>query len=419
MKRPTLPPALPALLLLALLAGACADEESRLGVNLVDNNTLYDGQSVTFTADRALSVRDDSLLTTNYTYGIIGNWTDATFGSVSATLYTQIALDDNTGTINLAENIIDSVMLSLVLVPSQTFPDTDATYLFHFEVMQLAEAIETGSLYYATDALPVDASHTYFNADVTVSPTDTVVSLKLDNSISEVLNQSASAEEFAANTKGLRIRITGDADDGMVTINFAAINTCLQVHHRYLETDTSDNIYTFLLGTGTTHFTHFEHDYSASVTGGVDSLDGTTALYLEPLGGYNILVSFDAAVRNFTEAHPKATVHYAELLLPVQSYMGQQRPDRVLALAKVDGGSDTYINDLLDSYTLSGFDGKYDADRNCYRMRVTQHVQGMLRNGGDPGTLLVLNSRRSFAARTIIDGLASANPVRIEIVYSE
>ena len=73
----------------------------------------------------------------------------------------------------------------------------------------------------------------------------------------------------------------------------------------------------------------------------------------------------------------------------------------------------------MDFISMSRFDGTYDESRNCYRMHVTQHVQGLLRGASDPGTLLVLNSRRSSAARAIINGLSNPDHIRIELIYSE
>lgn len=405
-----------AALLFLFATSGCTDEESGMGMNLVDSTTLYHGQQTTFTADRALSVRDDSLSTTNYSFGVIGNYQDATFGSVSATLYTQIALDDQSSSINLRDNIIDSVVLTLV--KNHLYPDSTATYNFHFEVMHLAEPLLSDTVYYSFHELAVDPAAKYFDQTVTVQPTDTVVRLKLDNSISTILNQTGSAEEFIAATKGLRIRITDAGDPGMMGINFSATNTCLTVYHRYSADDTVDAEYPFLLGYGTAHFIHFEHDYTGSTVGGVDSIPGTTDLYLEPLAGYNLLVTFDNAIRTFADAHPNATVHQAELLLPVTASVN--RPDRVLAVSKKAAGNDVYIDDLMMDITdLSRFDGKYDASRNCYRLRVTQHVQGLLRQKSDPGTLLVLNSRRSSAARVIINGLSNPDHIRIELTYSE
>ncbi len=412
-------PALPVLLLLWLLPCSCVDEESTLGVNLVDGNTLYNGHTATFYANRALSVRDDSLMTTGYNnynaYGIIGNYHDATFGSVSATLYTQIALPDNSSSINLETNIIDSVVLSLV--KDQVYPDTTTTYTFHFEVMQLAEALVSDSdLYYSNHVLPVNNQALYFDDNITVSPSDTIVYLKLDNSIQQILNQTATAEEFIESTKGLRIRITDAGDEGMFSINFLASNTCLTVYHHY-PGDTTSDVYTFLLGNGATRFTHFEHNYTGSITGGADSLDGSTSLYLEPLAGYSVFLSFDSMLRDFVTDHPTATIHQAELLLPLSPAADAIRPNQLLARKAT--GNQPYIDDLIDLYTLAGFDGKYDESRGCYRLRITQHVQGLLRQGHDDGMLVVINARQSTAARTVVNGPSTSNPVRIEIVYSE
>ncbi len=408
----------PVACLLLIAVVGCTDEESGLGMNLVDGNTLYNGQQATLTANSALSIREDSLTTTNFSFGCIGNYQDATFGRVSATLYTQIALDEHTGSINMAENIIDSVVLTLV--KDHTYPDSTATYNFHFEVMHLAEPLLTDTVYYSCDTLAVDPTAKYFDQTVTVAPTDSVVRLKLDNSISTILNQTGSAEDFITATKGLRIRITDAGDDGMLGINFKATNTCITVYHRYSADDTVDATYPFLLGNGTSHFIHFEHNYTSSVTGGADSIDGTAALYIEPLAGYNLLISFDSAVRAFVAAHPTAVLHHAELLLPVTSPTTPSLPDRILAVAKRDSANDVYTDDLMmDITSMARFDGTYDASRNCYRLRVTQHLQGLLRAGVDHGTLLVLNSRRSSAARAIINGLSATDHPRIEFIYTE
>lgn len=403
---------------LALLATACNDEETPLGSSVTGSDSRYEGLHYTLHADSGVSQRDDSLMTTGYnaynTYGIIGNYTDATFGHVSAMLFTQIALPTNANDINFSEMTIDSVVLTLV--KRSLYPDTGGTYNFHFEVMQLAEALQSDTLYHDYDTLPVNPEGRFFDDDVSVAPTDTVIRLTLGNGIASVLQQTATSAEFIERTKGLRVRLTDAGDEGMISINFSAVKTCLSVYYHYHSDDTVSTRYPFLLGTGTYRFTHFHHDYNSSVTAGADNIDGANRLYLEPLAGYRVLLSFDNAVRAFAEAHPMATVHHAELLLPVAA-METVMPTRVLA--KKNSGTQPYIDDLTDLYVLAGFDGTYDTDRNCYRLRVTQHVQGLLRNKADPGTLLVLDARQNDAARIVLNGISAADPVRIEIVYSE
>jgi hypothetical protein len=407
--------------LLPLFTTGCADEESALGLGLNDPNTIYNGISETFYANDAYSMTDDSLLTSGYSFGIIGIYNDPTFGKVTSELYTQIALADNTNSINFDEVIIDSVVLSLV--KERLYPDSTATYNFHFEVKQLSQAIETDSSYYASDSIPVDEGTTFFDSTVSVGYADTVVSLKLGGTIGNVLSQRASAEDFIQLTKGLRIRMLPDSDNGMLGINFSATQTCITVYYTYANNPESDsNTYVFPLNGSTVHFNHFTHDYTGTVFAGTDSIEGSQALYLEPLAGHKVHVSFDEAVRAFHEAHPMAVIHYAELLLPNADPAADDMPDRVIALTRNASGDEVYINDLIDLYTATGYDGKYNADTRRYRLRVTQHLQGMLRNGADNGTILVLNSRRSSALHAVIGGYqasTASDRIRIEFVYTE
>lgn len=409
-----------ALLLVAalgmLVCAGCTDEESDLGMNLVDSTLLYHEQHATLNADKAISVRDADLNTTGYNFGIIGRYHDYTFGNVEARLFTQIALPENESGINFDELMIDSVILSLAC--EQLYPDTTRTYNFHFEVMHLNEVLQTDSVYRSTDELAVDPQGVYFDQQVRLTKEDSVLRVKLGGGIEQLLNQNATAQQFIEATKGLRFRFTDAGDEGMMSIDFTSADTKLTVYYRMTLVDDQEFEYTFLLNSNAQRFMQFIHDYAGSATAGADSIDGTTQLYLEPLGGYNIRLGFDQAVRAFAEAHPLAVVHEAELLLPVQG-TELMRPDRVLAMTRVGDTTDVYVNDLLDMYTLAGFDGKLDATRGCYRMRITQHVQQMLRAGGDSGMLLVLNSRRNNAARTAISGRSAANPVRIEFTYSE
>ena len=397
-----------------LLLGACSEKETELGLNLVDPATIYNGKTATLTIDTAFSLRDDSLRTSGYSFCIIGNRSNTLFGKVSSDLYTQIGIAAGMNSIDLNEVDIDSVVLSLVI--DELFPDTGATYSFHFEVMQLAEMVDT-VIYYSTDVLPVNTDRVFFNQTVTVGALDTVVNLKLDPGIKDILNQSGTGEEFSAQAKGLRIRIVDDADEGMLTLNLAALQTCLTAHYHY-GTDTTAMSYKFLVGTGVQHFTHFSHDYSGSEISTVTH-DGAQRLYLEPLGGYNARLSIDRQIKAFHEAHPLAVIHHAELLMPVVATdNGAPLPDQVIVLRCTDS-TEVAIPDQYDSYTYHGYDGTYDAGRNLYRARVTEHIQRLLREGYDPGMLLTLNSRRSSARQAVIAGSNAANPVRIEIVYSE
>ena len=406
-------------LFVAALLGACTDEESALGIDLVDSTTHYTGYSDTLYADQAWTQFEDSLLTSNYSFGILGNYSDPVFGSVSATLYTQIALPTNTTSYAFDSAMtIDSVVLSFY--KNQLFPDTAGAYAFHFEVKQLAQPLLSDTSYYAFDELPVDESTLFYDATVNVAYSDTMISLVLDSSVNSMLRLSASAEDFIAATKGLRVRITTAGDPGMVSLDFSSAYTCMRAYFHYTYGETTTNgTYSFLMGAGTSHFIHFEHNYSGTLFAGADSLGGGQRLYLEPLGGHNVRLSFDKAIRAFHAAHPLAAIHHAELVMPVAPEAPTLKPDQILLLGLSESGNEYYIDDLLNTSTLRGYDGTFHDDGNYFRMRMSQHLQGLLRKGADPGLVLMLNSRRHAAQRTVLMGNATTEKPKIILVYSE
>ena len=412
-----------AMTLVAVVAMAgmssCEDEESALGMNLADPTTLYEGKTHTLYPDAAWSQTEDSLLTSNYSFCILGSITDAVFGKTTSVLYTQVALPSETRELDFSAIQIDSIVLSLVKYRLQ--PDTAGSYRMHFEVKQLAEAIENDKRYYSTDALPVQEDKVLYDGMVTVTYGDSVVRLPLDTAVAKpILTQVDSAAAFAAQVKGLRIRLADGSDNGMISLDLSSTESCITVYYHYdYEDEVVFHDFSFIIG-GASHFTQFIHDYTGTVFAGSDRTDGDHRLYLEPMGGHNIHLSFDTALQAFYREHPLAVIHHAELLLPLAPESSALHPERVLALEKITVDSLTYIDDLVDLYTLSGFDGKYHADKNHYRLRVTQHLQGLMRQGRDNGMQLLLDARRHTANHAVVNGIANTEiSPKIVFVYSE
>ena len=394
-----------ALLLALCTLAACSDEESDFGANIMGDGTIYNAKSYTMYADTAYSLRDDSLITSGNTQIMIGNYSDATFGTVSAQFFSQITLPSTNQTINFSEVTIDSVVLSLAI--DSLFPDMSRTYSLRFEVMHLAEPISSDSTYYAFSSIPVEAGGTLYNGVKQVSGSDNVVSMVLGGQINSILSLTADRDAFAEQTKGLRISITAASSDaGMVTVNLAATDTRIRTYYRYGE-DTA--YYDFSISNGQ-HFSHYEHNYSGTVMNGQHGVDGANRLYMDPLGGYNAVVSFDRALRAFRAEHPFAVVHRAELIMPMATEANGKAPRRLVAT-----NGTRYITD----YISSGVDGYNDATNSRYRLRMPLHLQEMLRNGYDNGTHLLIDSRGSVAERTILNGYNESDKPRIELDYTE
>jgi len=247
----------------------------------------------------------------------------------------------------------------------------------------------------------------------------------MSESIFPVLRQVCSADSFLTITKGMAIKLA-DHSQTAVTLNFSASDTRLTLY--YHDSTESPYTYIFTINSSVGHSMYYGHDYAGSALAAFDTdrkstISGTDYLYLEPLGGTRLRLNMQSFLDSFRAKHPTAVVHYAELLLPVSaSTPDTSLPVRILALKKSADSTSSYVTDanvLTNSYTYAGFDGYYDREKKQYRLRVTRHLQELLRSGTDYGTELFIDARRSSAFRTVINGTAAADPIRIDFVYSE
>lgn len=408
---------------------SCDEKESDLGVELQDPATLYNG--VTFTAyGSAYTVFDDSLLTSGQSNALIGCYSDDVFGSSEGILFTQITTANNAGVEFDQNSIIDSAVLSLSL--ASIFPEQTGAKSYrdlHFEIYQLSEPVLRDSAYYSFDELPISGT-CFFDGIVRVEQNDSMVAAMTlnDNFLSYVRNRSYDeAADFESAMKGIRIRLVNDGNPQAVTINLAASATRICTYYRYANgSDTISRSYDFVISQSAPHFCQFKNSYNGVLStfnaNHADSIAGSRYLYLSPMGGTNVKISFDSFVKQFHAAHPYAVIHYAELLLPMADISPDSKPEMVAALKYNADGSVSNIQDMYDN-TFSGFDGTYNESGNCYRLRITQHVQKLVKNGADYGTLLILNARRSSPMRMVVNGTDSTqtgnNPIRLELVYSE
>lgn len=413
---------IPLTLLLILLPTACTDDESDLGINLQDPLTIYNGIRGTICPE-ACTMYDDSLSTTGYSAGIIGNYHDPIFGDVTATLYSQISLSGSNG-ISFADNVeIDSVTMTLVI--DTVFPITTnySPCMLHLVMKQLAEPVVTDSAYYSFSSLPV-SSTTFFDGTVNYNDTLDSINVRLDESIYSVLKQNCSLDDFISITKGFSLTLASGAQT-MATVNLAATATRITMY--YHTPSTKDLRYNFIINSGAHQFMNYSHNYSGSViqplaNHSVQSLAGNQKLYLEPMGGTKVRLNLQPFLDTFRIKHPTAVIHYAELIMPRADEADTIVPERLLAIKRTASGSSAYVTDanvLTNPYTYSGFDGYFNRDKQYYRLRITQHLQEMLRSGKDYGTDIIIDARRSTAFRTIINGYGASNPVRIEYIYTE
>lgn len=415
-----------ALFLLSFFA-ACTEEESNIGIDLQDPSTIYQGVADT-AYGTAYFLLDDSLLTTGLTSAIIGSGDDYNIGSTVASLYTNVSIPSGSSVVFDENCIIDSVVLSLSIASIDVMAaDSASNQDVHFIISQLANRLDKDSSYYSTSS--VSLSNTIFFDDVvSVQRSDTMTArLKLTEAFSElVANHSfSSSDQFEETVKGMHIKLAPTSSSrNYVSINLSASATRLTVYYTYKVGETlSPRSYDFSIGSDVTHFSRFEKVFSGDCstfnTNRGDSIR-QARMYLSPLGGTNIRFNIDSYVRQFHQDHPLAIIHYAELILPVDvASAPAERPDYLAAVKLFSNGVVANVPDMYDAFTYAGFDGTYDASTKCYRMRITQHMQDLVRAGHDNGTLIVISGRRTSWQHTVVNGDMTADPIRIHLVYSE
>jgi len=390
-------------------------------MSLQDPFTLYQGNRDTIPLT-AYTILDDSLSTVGYVAGVFGDYCDNNFGKMQAILYSQVAAPSNG--VRITDSVmIDSVVMTLVIDTVYPIMPDSTPRTMHVIVNQLAETLKTDSSFTSTKQME-ESSLCFFDDDVTYYADS--LRLRLNENIYPVLRQDCSYEDFFDYSKGLAIKLA-DNSQTVLTVDLAAADTRLTMYYHTPSVDSSLQ-FVFTINSGAEHSMYYAHDYSGTplapfATDRKDSISGTEKLYLEPLGGTRVRLNFQSFLDRFRKDHPTAVVHYAELLLPVHaSSPDTSMPVRILALKNASDGTSTYVTDanvLTNGYTYAGFDGHYDREKGQYRLRVTRHLQELLRSGKDYGTELIIDARRSSAFRTVINGTAAADPIRIDFVYSE
>lgn len=415
------------LLSLTLVASfmSCTEKDSDLGLALQDPSTIYNG-IVDTVYGSAYTVFDDSLNTKNLNSAIIGSGVDCISTTV-ATFYSNVSTPKGASVNFESDWNIDSVVLSFGVTGVYVLPsDSSANQDLHFIIRQLDKRLEKDSSYISTSVVGV-SSTVFFDDVVTLERNDSmIVRLKLTDAFTDLIaNHSySSADEFEEAVKGFYIELENTTDRKYVTLNLAASATRLTAYYTIDNDGTpAQRTYDFAFGVDVTHFSHFDKTFTGDLapfnTSATVSIGGPT-VYLSPLGGSNIRFDLDAFVRQFHKDHPLAIIHYAELILPVDvANAPEDRPESLSALQMFDDDTVAYVADMYDPFTYMGFDGSYDAVRKCYRMRITQHLQNLISEGSDKGTLIVISNRRTSWTHTHINGDSSTDPIRVEFVYSE
>lgn len=143
---------------------SCKKVESDLGVEVLPDSDLLGAEVDTFEVN-TYSVREDSLKSDEFSLNLLGSMNHPTFGKTKAGFYTQIRLSTFNVNFDVANTVVDSVVLSLNIDGHYGTLDAQT-----FEVYQLTEDIYRDSTYYTNTVKTVNPTNLVKSGFATFTP---------------------------------------------------------------------------------------------------------------------------------------------------------------------------------------------------------------------------------------------------------
>lgn len=416
---------LSATFLITLLAVvACKKKESTLGNDVLDPNWLLNSTQVDTFQLTTFTIAEDSLISDNPAYAVLGSYNDPKFGKVEASFYTQVVLSGlNPNFGDISAITVDSLVLGLEYADyyGELSPQT-------VEVYQLTEKLHVDSTYYSFQ----DKAHSSTNLVVpgyeTFTPTpngetiigeDTVdaqLRIRLNNSLAtQLINESASGgtnyssiDNFMSYFKGLYVKVNNGAQlSGKGAVFYFNLNDPLSKMTIYYTQAGVKKTFDFLINSECADFNHVDIDNSGKPVQNVinDTISGQTEFYAQAFKSRAIV-----KIPGLKNLPKKSVIHKAELILPVQYQTATKYSpsDEISVSVRIDN--------ILSGIGVFGF---YDNYTKSYTVDCRDYVQALV-TGQISTTELILSPRFfiTSAERIIFNGPSTINKKKPQIVVT-
>lgn len=417
----------------AFLIVSCKKKETELGQNTINQNDILNSGIDTFTL-QTFTIREDSVISSNPAFALLGSYNDPVFGNTKAEFYTQLRLEGfNPDFGDLSGVAIDSFVLGIEY--SGVYGKSGDQVIEVFEINDMNDFYDT-TTYYSFSTLQHDPTplvldplgSVTLNMDVnatTVIGTDTIdaqLRIPLDtNKARLIMNESAinptafsSNEEFASYFKGLYVRtnnpLQASGDGGVFYFN---LNDAFSKATIYYTQDGTQKTFDFLINTNAALFNHVEVDTSSptSVNQVInDTISGQTEYYAQAFGSRAVI-----KIPGLDNIPDNAVIHKAILNLPVQHQTGVEYvPAGAISNAAL-------INGRISLYDPLNQLATYDSFKKQYSINIRAYVQGVI-TGEIPNTQLILSpiAFSNSADRIIFNGPMTGNKEKptLTILYT-
>lgn len=421
---------LSATFLIALfVAVGCKKKDHSLGQDTINQSDLLSSDGIdTFTL-RTFTVEEDSVITDNPAFGILGQYNDPDFGIMNSEIYTQVRLvgvDPNFGDPTLIT--VDSIVLRMEY--TGLYGETTDQYI---EVFELTEDLSIDSTYYAfnsflntgTDLVkPGENNITMDVNTISVIDNDTVspqLRIPLDNSLGQRFVQDAwdtpsifdNNDEFVNYFKGLYIRstVTPPSGDGGV-FYFDMNDPSTKITLYYTNDQGEPREFDFVINSECADFNHVDIANTFNVTTVInDTISGMQEFYAQSFKSRAVV-----QIPGLNNIPANAVVHKATLTLPIQYQTASLYDPGDLLIV-----STRLTQDDDDLYSI-GVLAEYSNSTKAFTVDIRDYVQQIIL-GELENTELIFSPFFfiSSANRIIFNGQQTSNKVKpkLDIVYTE
>jgi hypothetical protein len=404
---------------------SCKKKETMVGKDAFDANGLLNSNAVDTFQLKTYTIEEDSVVTKNQLHALLGAYNDPKFGTVDASFYTQISLD-NPGSTSFGVNpIVDSIVLSLQY--TGYYGENKAQT---FEVFELADDLSASgdTVYYSFSTKNIKPTNLVFPGKETITPapsvksvvgTDTLAAqlrIPLKNSLATYLMDGVALGKYASQDlfhdyfKGIYVKVSDpnppSGQGAVYYFSLSAINSKLTI---YYKNDLIAKTFSFLMNGTSVDFNHVNFNRTGKP---IDNLINNPALGTSEYYAQAFTSRAVIEMPGISDIPKNSIIQKAQLIIPITHYTNN------LLYPSVQLNFGTRITADNDTIYSRG-NVIYDDNQKAYIIDVRQHVQQVVSQIiANRGIFLRPTYFNSTVERIIFNGTESVNKKKPKLVVT-
>ena len=404
------------------LFGSCKKQQTSVGNSNLNPDALLNSVSVDTFSLKTYTESEDSIITSNPLYSLLGAYNDPVFGNVDASFYMQLRLGGLSPNFTGDPIAIDSFVLALEY--AGVYGTLEAQT---FQVQQMSEMIYKDSSYYQFKTKSVLGPNLIKVGSETFKPnpyattvvgTDTVtpqLRLPIDTNLARTfINQAGtftSNENFISYFNGIKVSVAPSSpSSGKGAVFYLNTTSPACKLTIYYKQSSLSKKFDFLINSECAHFNNVTITNSTAVQNVIDNASGQTQFYAQACRS-RARVEFPS----ISSIPTNAIIQKAELVLPISYYTSSAYfPSYQISVA-------TRLVEPYGDLLSLGIVPQYDATRKAYVLDLRDYVQRIVaKQIVNNGLYLAPRYYNTTVDRMIFNGTSTTykNKPKLAIIYT-